>query len=134
MSGVNRVFLIGRLGADPEVRTTQAGQIVTNMSVATSEKYTTKDGEKREDTEWHRVVLFRRSAEIARDYLKKGEMVYVEGQLRTRKWTDKEGNDRWSTEIIGRNITLLGGKSDGGAPKQAQQAPADNFADEDIPF
>ena len=151
--GVNKVILIGNLGADPEVRYMTNGQAVANLSVATSESWRDKQtNELQEKTEWHRVVLFRRLAEIAGEYLKKGSKVYIEGRIRTRKWQDQNGQDRYTTEIHGDELQMLdarGGAGDaaGGysnnnfnqnsqsAPAMAQDAPsgADNF-DDDIPF
>lgn len=107
---VNKVILLGFLGNDPDARTTQGGTAVTNVSLATSKKWRDKNsGEMREDTEWSRVVFFNRLAEIAGQYLKKGSQIYVEGRLQTRKWTDKNGIDRYSTEIIAHELQMLGG-------------------------
>lgn len=153
---VNKVILIGRLGKDPETRYMTSGEAVTNVSLATSENYKDKSGEKQERTEWHNLVFYRRLAEIAGEYLKKGSQVYVEGRIQTRKWQDKEGKDRYTTEIVVNEMTMLGGKSSGGgsfevvenqspssaptrsAPAAKPAAPAakgnfDNF-DDDIPF
>ena len=115
MSGINKVIIVGRLGQDPEVRYSQAGNAVANMSVATSKKY-----QGNEETEWHRVVAFSKVAEICQQYLHKGDLVGFEGELRTRKWQDQQGNDRWSTEIIVHKMDMLGSKRD------ANQAPAGN--------
>ncbi len=115
MASVNKVILIGNLGKDPEVRYTPSGAAICNLTIATSR--VTKDkgsGERQEQTEWHRVVLFERLAEIAGEYLKKGKSVYIEGRLQTRKWTDKEGVERYSTEIVANEMTMLGGR-DGGS-------------------
>ncbi len=109
MASVNRVILIGNLGADPETRYLPSGDAVTNIRIATTEKWT-KDGEKQEHTEWHRVNFFGKTAEIAGEYLKKGSPVYIEGRIRTRKWQDREGNDRYTTEIVADRMQLLGGK------------------------
>lgn len=109
MKGVNKVILIGNLGQDPEQRATPGGKAVTNIRVATSDSWKDKNtGEKKEQTEWHTVVFFDRLAEIAGQYLRKGSQVYVEGRLRTRKWQDKSGNDRYSTEIIADEMQMLG--------------------------
>lgn len=109
MASVNKVILLGNLGADPDVRyTPDGGTAICTLSLATSRRYKNRDGQFTEETEWHRVVLFGRTAEIARDYLKKGRSVYVEGRLRTRKWTDQNGNDRWTTEVVCENMQLLG--------------------------
>jgi single-strand DNA-binding protein len=111
MSSVNKVILIGNLGADPEMRATAAGKSICNLRLATTEKWKDKvTGEARETTEWHRVVLYRILAEIAGEYLRKGSAVYIEGRLRTRKWQDKEGKERSTTEIEGNELKMLGGK------------------------
>jgi len=113
--GINKVILIGNLGADPETRAMPSGMTVANLRVATSESWRDKQsGEQQERTEWHRVAMFGRLAEIAAEYLKKGSQVYIEGSLRTRKWTDKQGNERYSTEIIGNELQMLGGRGGGG--------------------
>ena len=157
---VNKVILIGRLGKDPETRYMTSGEAVTNATLATSENWKDKSGEKQEKTEWHNLVFYRRLAEIAGEYLKKGSQIYVEGKLQTRKWQTKEGQDRYTTEIVVNEMTMLGGKSTGGsfevvenksaapasggaAPAKAASVPAsagsaqgrsfDNF-DDDIPF
>ena len=114
--GINKVILIGNLGADPETRAMPSGMTVANLRVATSESWRDKQsGEQQERTEWHRVAMFGRLAEIAAEYLKKGSQVYIEGSLRTRKWTDKQGNERYSTEIIGNELQMLGGRGGGAA-------------------
>jgi single-strand DNA-binding protein len=151
---VNKAILVGRLGKDPETRYMTNGEAVTNVSLATSENYKDKNGEKQERTEWHNLVFYRRLAEIAGEYLKKGSQVYVEGRIQTRKWQDKEGKDRYTTEIVVNEMQMLGGKSGGAgsfevmenqsqaparsAPAAKPAAPAaksnfDNF-DDDIPF
>ena len=107
--GINKVIIVGNLGADPDSRAMPSGNAVTNISVATSESWNDRDtGEKQEKTEWHRVVFFNRLAEIAAQYLKKGSQVYVEGKLQTRKWEDKEGNERWTTEVVANQMQMLG--------------------------
>ena len=112
--GINKVILIGNLGADPETRAMPSGTTVANLRVATSESWRDKQsGEQQERTEWHRVALFGRLAEIAGEYLRKGSQVYIEGSLRTRKWQDKQGNERYSTEIIGNDLQMLGGRGGG---------------------
>ena len=111
---VNKVILIGRLGKDPETRYMTSGEAVTNCTLATSENWKDKSGEKQEKTEWHNLVFYRRLAEIAGEYLKKGSQIYVEGKLQTRKWQTKEGQDRYTTEIVVNEMTMLGGKSSGG--------------------
>ncbi len=114
MASVNKVILLGNLGRDPETRYTTGGDAVTNLNIATSEQWKDKSGEKQERTEWHRVVLFGRQAEIAAEYLKKGRSVYIEGRLQTRKYTDKEGVEKYATEIVGDRMQLIGGSRDGG--------------------
>ena len=110
--GINKVIIVGNLGADPDSRAMPSGNAVTNISVATSESWNDREtGEKQEKTEWHRVVFFNRLAEIAAQYLKKGSQVYVEGKLQTRKWEDKEGNTRYSTDIIADKMTMLGSRN-----------------------
>ncbi|MEH6635547.1 MAG: single-stranded DNA-binding protein [Halioglobus sp.] len=163
--GINKVILVGNLGNDPETRYTQAGAAITNISIATSEAWKDKQtGQPQERTEWHRVVFFNRLAEIAGEYLRKGSKVYVEGSLRTRKWQDKEGQDRYTTEIVGAEMQMLdsragqgGGHQEsgeyaqsapraapaaaprapaGGAPAPAPSSPPGDFGsfDDDIPF
>jgi len=114
MASVNKVILVGNLGKDPETRYLPSGDAVTNISVATTDTWKDKSGEKQEHTEWHRVAFFGKTAEIAGEYLKKGSPVYVEGRIRTRKWQDKEGQDRYSTEIVADRMQLLGGRGGGG--------------------
>lgn len=124
MSSVNKAIILGNLGADPETRSTQGGASVTNLSVATSEKWRDKQtGEQKENTEWHRVVLFGRTAEVAGEYLRKGSKVYIEGRLQTRKWTDRDGNDRWTTEIVGNELKMLSGKEQGGQAPSGSSKP-----------
>ena len=114
MASVNKVILLGNLGRDPETRYTTGGDAVTNLNIATSEQWKDKSGEKQERTEWHRVVLFGRQAEIAGEYLKKGRSVYIEGRLQTRTYTDKDGVEKYSTEIVGDRMQLIGGSREGG--------------------
>ncbi|WP_163095997.1 single-stranded DNA-binding protein [Acidithiobacillus ferrianus] len=114
MAGVNKVILLGHLGRDPEMRYQPSGGAIANFSIATSETFKDKEGNKQERTEWHRVVLFGRTAEIAGEYLRKGSMAYVEGRLQTRKWTDKEGQERYTTEIVGDRLQLVGARGGGG--------------------
>lgn len=148
MSGVNKVILIGRLGKDPEVRNLENGAVVANFSIATTETYKDKTtGERKEITEWHNIVLWRGIAEVAQKYLHKGDMVYIEGKLRTRSW-EKEGVTRYTTEIVGDQMTMLSPKSGGGgnsgydgggsssqerSNSPASSAPHDDSAD-DLPF
>jgi single-strand DNA-binding protein len=121
---VNKVILIGRLGKDPETRYMTSGDAVTNCTLATSENWKDKSGEKQEKTEWHNLVFYRRLAEIAGEYLKKGSQIYIEGKLQTRKWQDKEGRDRYNTEIVVNEMTMLGGKSSGGSFEIVEKKPA----------
>ena len=115
--GVNKVIIVGNLGNDPETRYMPSGSAVTNLSVATNESWKDKQtGEQKDRTEWHKVAMFGRLAEIAAEYLRKGSQVYIEGKLRTRKWQDNSGNDRWTTEIIADEMQMLGGRSGAGAP------------------
>ena len=128
MASVNKVILIGNLGADPETRYMPNGDAVCNIRVATTESWKDKQsGDKKEITEWHRVVFYRKLAEIAGQYLKKGSQVYLEGRIRTRKWTDKEGQERYTTEIEANEMQMLGGKREGeqSAPR-SESAPAQN--------
>lgn len=138
---VNKVILIGRLGADPEVRYTQEGMMVTNLRVATNEYRKDKSGERVDRTEWHRVVAFGKLAEICGNYLSKGRLVYIEGSLRTRQWEDKEGNKRSTTEIMANNMQMLeskgGGREEGGAGAGGGMPPyggGEQAPDEDVPF
>lgn len=145
--GINKVILVGNLGADPETRYMPSGSAVTNLSVATSESWKDKQtGEQKDRTEWHKVVMFDRLAEIAAEYLRKGSQVYIEGKLQTRKWQDRDGNDRWTTEIRANEMQMLGGRGGGGGaapmssgsqdsgpPGAPPQAGPDDF-DDDIPF
>ena len=108
MGGINKVLLIGNLGSDPEIKTMPSGDMVANFSIATSERWTTKDGSKEERTEWHRIVAFRRLAEICNEYLFKGKQVYIEGRLQTRKWEDRDGNMRYTTEVVAGQMVMLG--------------------------
>lgn len=144
--GINKVILVGNLGADPEVRYSPSGAAVTNIRIATTDVWRDKQsGEQQERTEWHRIVFFGRLAEIAGEYLKKGQQVYVEGRLQTRKWQDRDGNDRWTTEIVANEMQMLGGRpgsaswddNGGSRPRpdrgEESQAPSEDFED-DIPF
>jgi single-strand DNA-binding protein len=146
--GVNKVILIGNLGADPEVRYMPSGQAIANIRLATAESWRDKEtGENQERTEWHRVVFFGRQAEIVKEYLRKGSQVYIEGRLQTRKWQDKDGQDRYSTEIIANEMQMLGGKSGGGSsqgfereettparPAKTSSPEVEQPFDDDIPF
>jgi len=141
MSSLNKVMLIGRLGKDPEVKFTSSGTAVCNFSLATSETFKDKSGEKQEKTEWHNVQLWQKLAEIAGEYLTKGSLVYIEGRLQTRKWQDKEGNDRYTTEIVGERMQMLGSKGDSGRSDRAasgsQSSGHEHSSmpdDDDIPF
>jgi single-strand DNA-binding protein len=151
--GVNKVILVGNLGRDPEVRYSPNGQAVANVTIATSDSWKDKtSGEKQERTEWHRIVFFGRLAEIAGEYLKKGAQIYVEGRLQTRKWQDKDGHDRYTTEIVANEMQMLGsrggagmpseptmesapaGSSTGSAARAGAKATAGTDFDDDIPF
>lgn len=139
MASVNKVIILGNLGNDPESRFMTNGDAVTNITVATSETWKDKSGEKQQKTEWHRVTFYRKLAEIAGEYLKKGGQVYIEGRLETRKWTDKSGADRYTTEIIANEMKMLGGKSEASQspkPKPSSQGNSgfDDMEDTDIPF
>jgi single-strand DNA-binding protein len=130
--GVNKVILVGNLGADPETRSMPSGMTVTNIRIATTESWKDKaSGAQQERTEWHNVALFGRLGEIAAEYLRKGSQVFVEGKLRTRKWQDKQGNDRFTTEIIADNMQMLGGRAGGGGGADrnagASAAPRDDY-------
>lgn len=133
MASVNKVILIGNLGKDPETRYMSNGEAVTNITVATTYTWKDKNGEKKEKTEWHRVTLYRKLAEIAGEYLKKGRQVYVEGRLETRKWTDGNGVERYTTEIIGNDLKMLGksGSDNSSGQSDAEQG---SESDDDIPF
>ena len=150
--GINKVIIVGNLGQDPDTRYMPSGSAVTNMTVATNESWKDKQtGEQKDRTEWHKVAMFNRLAEIAAEYLRKGSQVYIEGKLRTRKWQDRDGNDRYTTEIVANEMQMLGGRGGGGggfepagsdtqsAPAAATasaapaEAPMDDF-DDDIPF
>lgn len=147
--GINKVILVGNLGGDPETRYMPSGSAVTNITVATNESWKDKKtGEQKDRTEWHKVAMFDRLAEVAAEYLRKGSQVYIEGKLRTRKWQDKSGQDRWTTEIIADEMQMLGGRGGGGGgggsapmgsdqdsgpPSAPPQADPGDF-DDDIPF
>src|SRR5882724_8090277 len=151
---VNKVILVGRLGRDPETRYTGGGSAVANFSVATDETYKDKNGERQKRTEWHKIVVWGKQAEIAQQYLKKGSLIFIEGRIQSREWQDKEGQKRTSFEIVASNFRMLGGSGGGGgsvgggrAEEHDQSAPADDFggggsaghsgpeiSDEDIPF
>lgn len=150
MAGINKVIIVGNLGNDPEIRTMPNGELVANISVATSESWKDKNtGELKETVEWHRIVLYRRLAEIAGQYLKTGSQVYIEGRLKTRKWQDSNGQDRYTTEIQGDNLQMLGGRNQDAAQNQPakqqdkqqkaqskpqkSEPPVDAF-DDNIPF
>jgi len=128
MASVNKVILVGRLGKDPEVRYMPNGEAVANVTLATSETWKDKSGEKQEKTEWHRVTFYRKLAEIAGEYLKKGSMVYVEGRLETRKWTDKEGKERYTTEIIANEMQMLSSRTGGGNSFEVMDKPSGGAA------
>ena len=128
MASVNKVIIIGNLGRDPETRYMPDGRAVTNISVATTDVWKDKNGEKQEKTEWHRVAFFDKLAEIAGEYLKKGSQVYVEGRLQTRKWQDKEGQDKYSTEIVAERMQMLGSRQGQGGGDRDRGEPPDREA------
>lgn len=143
--GVNKAILIGNLGADPEVRFTPGGQAVANFRIATSESWTDKNQQKQERTEWHRIVVWGKLAELCGEYLKKGRQCYVEGRLQTREWTNKEGQKQYTTEVVANQVTFLGGRPDGAGPSKSrddfssggpppQDDPGPMPGAEDIPF
>jgi len=149
--GLNKVMLIGNLGSDPEIRHTNSGMAVATFSLATAESWKDREtGESKDRTEWHRIVFFGRVAEIVEQYLKKGSQIYVEGRLQTRKWQDRDGNDRYTTEIVGSDMQMLGSrrndftetdglKGDSDAPSKPERTTAedvgsDKFIEDDIPF
>jgi single-strand DNA-binding protein len=140
MAGINKVILVGNLGKDPEIQTLESGAKKASFSLATSESYKNKEGVRVDQTEWHNIVLWRGLAEIAEKFLKKGNTVYIEGKIRTRSWDDKEGNKRYTTEIIGDNLTMLGGKpssqsnESGETPQYSSNANSIPEQSDDLPF
>jgi len=140
MAGLNKVMLIGYLGADPEIRYTADGTAVATFRIATTRRWTNKNGEKVDQTEWHRIVAWRRLGEICAQYLSKGKQVYIEGRLQTRSWEGKDGNKRWTTEIIAQNLQMLGRAGDvmdvpeGGGPSVQEDLVDETPLDDDIPF
>ena len=140
MASVNKVILLGNLGRDPEIRYTGGGQAVANFTMATTERWTDPSGEKKEKTEWHRIVVWGKQAEIAGEYLRKGRQVYIEGSLQTREWTDREGNKRYTTEVRAQRLQLLGRPDDRAqgaappAPAEEVAEPTGGFSEDDIPF
>ena len=132
MSGVNKVILVGNLGSDPQIRYTPQQTAVANFSLATTERFTNKNGERESRTEWHRIVAWARLAEICSEYLKKGKQVYIEGRIQTRQWEDKDGNKRTSTEIVATNMVMLGRAGDAGE-SAAQEFPAEEAATQEAP-
>ena len=120
-SGVNKVILIGNLGKDPEVRFTPGGQAVANFNIATNESWTDKQGQKQERTEWHRIVVWGKQAELCGEYLAKGRQCYIEGRLQTREWTDKEGKKNYTTEVVAQHVQFLGGRGDSAGPRSRPQ-------------
>tara|TARA_B100001142_G_C14334991_1_gene655548 strand:- start:74 stop:496 length:423 start_codon:yes stop_codon:yes gene_type:complete len=140
MAGVNKVILIGNLGKDPEVKYLDSGVAVANFSLATTENYRNKEGEKVSQTEWHNIVLWRGLAEIAEKWLKKGSSVYIEGKIRTRRWEDKDGNARYTTEILGENMTMLGKRDDNKTEStqdkivKPEEIILDENKEDDLPF
>jgi single-strand DNA-binding protein len=143
MASVNKVILIGNLGKDPEVRYTPSGAAVANFNIATNENWTNKEGKKEERTEWHRIVCWNKIAELCGEYLSKGRTVYVEGRLQTREWNDKEGNKKYTTEVVAQTVKFLGAKGDGQArgDSRSEAAPMEEGpstpaldVEDDIPF
>jgi single-strand DNA-binding protein len=140
MASVNKVILIGNLGRDPELRYTQGGQAVANFTLATNERFSTKDGDKQERTEWHRIVAWGRTGELCAQYLSKGRSVYIEGRLQTREWEDKEGQKRRTTEIVANTVQFLGGRGEGGSGGPAPSIGEGGFDSggspppDDVPF
>ena len=138
MAGVNKVILVGNLGKDPEVKYLDSGVAVANFSLATTENYKNKEGERVSQTEWHNIVLWRGLAEVAEKWLKKGSSVYIEGKIKTRKWEDKDGNTRYNTEILADNMTMLGSKSnaDSTSPASSESTTSKSSDDtaDDLPF
>jgi single-strand DNA-binding protein len=142
MASVNKTILLGNLGKDPELKFLPNGDAVCNFSIATTDSWKNKDGTKQEKTEWHNIVLYRKLAEIAGEYLRKGSSVYIEGSLQTRKWTNKEGQERYTTEIIGNSMQMLGSKSSQSTnvpdvpedKEYTRGSAAVEGADEDVPF
>ena len=148
MAGVNKVILVGNLGSDPEVRHTASGQAVANFNIATNEQWTNRNGERGERTEWHRIVAWGRLAEICSEYLRKGRQVYIEGRLQTRQWDDRDGNKRYTTEIVAQVMQMLGRPGDredvpAGSPSYSEETYADQTAgagvssgssEDDVPF
>ena len=138
MAGVNKVILVGNLGKNPEVKYLDSGVAVANFTLATTENYKNKEGERVSQTEWHNIVLWRGLAEVAEKWLKKGSSVYIEGKIKTRKWEDKDGNTRYNTEILADNMTMLGGKSnaDATSPVSSESTTSKSSEDtaDDLPF
>ena len=138
MAGVNKVILVGRLGRDPEIRYTPSGVAVANFTIATSEQWTNKDGEKEERTEWHKIVAWRRLGEICGEYLHKGSQVYIEGKLQTKAWEDRDGNKRYTTEVIANTMQMLGAAGkEGRARSTDEHFPVEEpitVPEDDIPF
>ena len=137
MASVNRAIIVGNLGRDPEMRYLPSGQAVANLAIATTEIYKDKQGQKQEHTEWHRVSFFDKNAEVCGQYLKKGSQVYIEGSIRTRKYTDKDGVEKYATEIRGERMQMLGGKPEGSQKSQNNretEQSSDTGVDDDIPF
>lgn len=129
MSSVNKMIAIGNLGADPEIRFTPGGQAVANFRIATNESWTDKQGQKQERTEWHRIVVWGKLAELCGEYLTKGRQCFIEGKLQTREWTDKEGKKNYTTEVVAQNVQFLGGKGEGAGagPRRAASGGADDY-------
>jgi single-strand DNA-binding protein len=141
MRGVNKVILVGNLGRDPEIRHTRGGTAVATLNLATSSSWTDQNGQRQERTEWHRVVAWSKLAEIAKEYLAKGRQVYIEGRLQTRSWDDKDGNKRYTTEVVAEQMVMLGGRGGGGELSRDSSSPPEpdiqepfQATDNDVPF
>lgn len=135
MAGINKVILVGRLGKEPELRYTPNGDAVVTLTIATSDEWKDKmTGERQEKVEWHRVVLWRKLAEIAGNYLKKGSQVYIEGKLQTRSWEDKDGNKRYTTEIVAQNLQMLDSLPKEAKPEAIEKTDQEEILEDDIPF
>lgn len=142
MAGVNKVILIGNLGADPELRYTSGNQAVADMRIATSRRWRDKNGEMQEDTQWHRIVVWGKQAEQCKEYLAKGRQVYIEGRLQTRQWEDRDGNKRYTTEVVAQTVQFLSNQRGGGGggydapppPSDRDAPPMDDLPEDDIPF
>ena len=134
MGCVNKVILVGRLGKDPEIRHTNGGDSVATFSLATSESWKDRGGDKQEKTEWHNIVAWRKLADLANEYLRKGQQLYIEGKLQTREWEDRDGGKRRTTEIVANQLVFLGSGGNGGSRREEEPESEDNYSGEGIPF